>query len=175
QDWDKGITQITGGRLYPDGRVVRYNKAAILKNVKNPRDTYTRGAPVDLARLETVIDARYLSLNEREQIHDLYRQGESMRAIGRTLGRSASTISRKLARNTATPAGYPPYAAHRLAASRRPRVRERSLASEGGLRSSAAPPLPATWAPEQIRRRLMPDFPVHHGLRARPEPLSQAF
>src|SRR5699024_4304239 len=174
QDWDKGITQITGGRLYPDGRVVRYNKAAILKNVKNPRDTYTRGARVDLARLETVIDARYLCLNEREQIHDLYRQGESMRAIGRTLGRSASTISRKLARNTATPVGYLPYAAHRLAASRRPRVRERKLASEGGLRSYVAQKLTTKWSPEQISHRLMKDFPDDHSMRASTETIYQA-
>ncbi|PVE14822.1 IS30 family transposase, partial [Arthrobacter sp. Bz4] len=74
-DWDKGITQITGGRRYPDGRVVRYAQAAILANVKSPRTTYTRGTPVDLVRLETVVDARYLSLVEREQIHDLRRSG----------------------------------------------------------------------------------------------------
>ena len=58
------------GDGHEDGRVVRYNKAAILKNVKNPRDTYTRDAPRDLARLETVIDARHLSLVEREQIRE---------------------------------------------------------------------------------------------------------
>ena len=83
-DWDKGITQFTGGRRYSDGRVVRYDKAAILANVKSPRTTYTRGAPVDLARLETVVDTRYLSLVEREQIHDLRSLGQSMRAVGRS-------------------------------------------------------------------------------------------
>jgi IS30 family transposase len=65
QDWDKGIKQLTGGRVYPDGRVVRYRQAAILANVKNPRDAYTRGAPSNLARLETLVDARFLSLIER--------------------------------------------------------------------------------------------------------------
>ena len=43
QDWDKGIKQVTGGRAYPDGRIVRYRQAAILANVKNPREAYTRG------------------------------------------------------------------------------------------------------------------------------------
>ena len=38
QDWDKGIKPIPGGRVYPDGRVVRYRQAAILANVKNPRE-----------------------------------------------------------------------------------------------------------------------------------------
>jgi IS30 family transposase len=94
QDWDKCISQITGGRRYPDGRVVRYRQAAILANVKTPRNAYTRGTPADLMRLEALVDARFLSLLEREQIHDLSRRGESMRAIGRALGRSPSTISR---------------------------------------------------------------------------------
>ncbi|MDN6173435.1 MAG: IS30 family transposase [Yaniella sp.] len=174
QDWDKGITQITGGRVYPDGRIVRYNKAAILKNVKNPRTTYTRGASVDLTRLETVIDARFLSLIEREQIHDLQSQGESIRAIGRALGRSASTISRELARNTATSVGYLPYAAHRLAAARRPRLRQRKLASEGGLRNYVAEKLGTRWSPEQISHRLIKDFPHDHSMRASTETIYQA-
>lgn len=174
QDWDKGITQVTGGRRYPDGRVVRYNSAAILGSVKNPRDTYTRGAPVDLARLETLIDARYLSLIEREQIHDLRSEGESMRAIGRALGRSPSTISRELARNTATRVGYLPYAAHRLAASRRPRQRERKLASAGGLRSYVGGKLGTKWSPEQISHRLVKDFPDDQSMRASTETIYQA-
>jgi len=40
QDWDKGIRQFYGGRVYPDGRVVKYRPAEILANVKNPRNTY---------------------------------------------------------------------------------------------------------------------------------------
>jgi transposase, IS30 family len=28
-DWDKGIAILSGGRIYPDGRVVRYPKATI--------------------------------------------------------------------------------------------------------------------------------------------------
>jgi len=30
QDWDRGITQTTGGRVNPDGRVMLYRRAAIL-------------------------------------------------------------------------------------------------------------------------------------------------
>lgn len=174
QDWDKGIRQITGGRLHPDGRIIRYGQASILANVKNPRDVYSRGAPVDLACLETRIDSRFLSLIEREQIHDLQSRGESMRAIGRALGRSPSTISRELRRNTATSVGYLPYAAHRIAASRRPRQRTRKLESAGDLRRYVQVKLRKRWSPEQISNRLVKDFPDDHGMRVSTETIYQA-
>lgn len=174
QDWDKGIKQITGGRVHPDGRVVRYRQAAILANVKSPRDAYTRGAPVDLARLETVIDSRYLSLIERERIHDLRSRGDSIRSIGRALGRSASTISREIARNTATTVGYLPYAAHRIAAARRPRRRACKLESAGDLRAYVAAKLRKRWSPEQISHRLVKDFPDDQGMRVSTETIYQA-
>ena len=41
---------------------------------------------------------RHLSMDERERILCMQKDGESMRAIGKTLGRSASTISRELKR-----------------------------------------------------------------------------
>jgi IS30 family transposase len=174
QDWDKGIKQVTGGRAYPGGRVVRYRQAAILANVKNPRDAYTRGVPVDLARLETLVDARFLSLIEREQIHDLRSRGESMRAIARALGRSPSTISRELGRNTATTVGYLPYAAHRIAASRRPRQRTRKLECHRGLRSYVEGKLRKRWSPEQISNRLVKDFPDDQRMRVSTETIYQA-
>ena len=43
-------------------------------------------------------------------------------AIGPALGRSVSTMSREIARKTATTVGYLPCAAHRIEASRRRRV-----------------------------------------------------
>ena len=172
-DWDKGITQITGGRRYSDGRVVRYDKAAILANVKSPRTTYTRGAPVDLARLETVVDTRYLSLVEREQIHDLRSLGQSMRAVGRTLGRSPSTISRELGRNASATIGYLPYGAHRTAATRRPRPRPRKL-DEGALRAYVEGKLRKRWSPEQISHRIVKEFPDDRRMRVSTETIYQA-
>ena len=174
QDWDKGIRQITGGRVYPDGRVVRYQQAEILANVKKPRATYSRGAPADLASLEKILDRRFLSLIEREQIHDLHSRGESMRAIGRALGRSPSTISRELRRNTATSVGYLPYAAHRIAASRRPRQRTQKLQSDCGLRRYVEVKLRKRWSPEQISHRLVKDFPDDHRMRVSTETIYQA-
>src|SRR6185503_3749428 len=100
QDWDKGIRQFYGGRVYPDGRVVKYRPAAILANVKNPRNTYGHNDNRDvLERLERSISPRFLSLTEREQIHDLKATGLSIRQIGHQLSRAPSTISRELRRN----------------------------------------------------------------------------
>lgn len=135
QDWDKDIKQLTGGRIYFDGPIIRYRQSAILKTVKNSRKAYTRGTPVDVERLETPIDSRFLSLIEREKIHDLARNGESMRTIGERLGRSPSTISRELTRNATNTLGYLPYTAHQMAASRRPRPRLRKLEGDSGLRT----------------------------------------
>lgn len=87
QDWDKGIRQFYGGRVYPDGRVVKYRPAQILANVKSPRNAYGRNDnPPYADRLERSISARYLSLVEREQIHDLKTRGISIRQIGNRLG-----------------------------------------------------------------------------------------
>ena len=72
------------------------------------------GGRVDLDRVERVIHPRYLSLVEREQLQDLRRAGRSIRQIAADLGRSPSTISRELRRNTASKRGYLPHTAHRL-------------------------------------------------------------
>src|SRR4051794_19318064 len=51
------------------------------------------------------LSGRYLSFVEREEIALLRVQGYSIQAIGRRLGRAASTISRELRRNAATRSG----------------------------------------------------------------------
>jgi IS30 family transposase len=153
---------------------VRYGQAAILANVKKPRSHYTRGVSVDLEQLERRIDPRYLSLLEREHIHDLRAGGESLRAIARHLRRSPSTISRELARNAHAKAGYLPYAAHRVAVSRRPRPRAFKLQLEGELRNYVAARLRRKWSPEQISGRLVKDFPHDQEMRVSPETIYQA-
>lgn len=67
-DWDKGIRVFYGGRVYPDGRVVHYRPEQRLAAVTSPRASYVHGEPVDLASVERVIHARYLSLMEREAL-----------------------------------------------------------------------------------------------------------
>jgi IS30 family transposase len=49
--------------------------------VTPPRTSRAIGGRVDLDRVEKLIDSRYLSLLEREQLHDLRRTGMSIRTI----------------------------------------------------------------------------------------------
>ena len=49
------------------------------------------------------LSGRYLSFSEREQIALFRVQRHGVREIARRLGRAASTISRELRRNAATP------------------------------------------------------------------------
>ena len=178
QDWDKGIRQFVGGRIYPDGRVVRYGPAAAaaetLTGMKPARRAYIHGEKVDLELLERSIDARFLSLAERERIHDLHRRGVSLRAIARQLGRAPSTISRELARNTSPKLGYLPYAAHRAAVARRPRPKPRRLLASGPLRDYVVAGLTRRWSPEQISHRLVKEFADEPRMRVATETIYQA-
>jgi IS30 family transposase len=175
QDWDKGIRQFYGGRVYPDGRVVKYRPAEILANVKNPRNEYGNNATENTAeRLEHSISPRYLSLTEREQIHDLTTRGLSIRQIANRLGRSPSTVSRELRRNATQALGYLPYSAHRMAAVRRARPKERKLECRGRLRRYVSHGLRRRWSPEQISRRLVKDFPGDLEMRVGTEAIYQA-
>jgi transposase, IS30 family len=166
QDFDKGVRQFSGGRVYADGTVVRYSATDRLAAVKRPRTTYLTVPDVDVERLERPIHARFLNLPERERIHDLDRSGDSIRAIARDLDRAPSTISRELARNSQQHVGYLPYGAHRLAASRRFRHKTRKLVTSGLLRSYVEDGLRKRWSPEQISGRMVKDFPVDVSMRA---------
>jgi transposase, IS30 family len=157
-DWDKGITIIHRGRLYPDGRVVRYPDPK-LSAVNTPRAATTINGKIDLDRVEKVIHPRYLSLVEREQLRDLHRAGMSIRKIAVELRRSPSTISRELRRNTSAARGYLPHTAHRLSVQRRRRPREPKLVANPELRAYVQEKLRKRWSPEQISNRLIKDFP----------------
>jgi IS30 family transposase len=174
QDWDKGIRQFSGGRLYPDGRVVRYDQKAVLANVKLPRNVYGRNDLEGLELLDRPIHPRYLNLQEREQIHDLKAHSWSIREIAREMVRSPSTISREISRNTQSKVGYLPYAAHRAAATRRKRPKEAKLLAPGALRNFVVEKLTLRWSPEQISQRMVKDYPDDEDMRVSPETIYQA-
>ena len=93
--------------------------------------------------------ARVLSLAEREEISRSVAAGESVRAIGRRLGRAPSAVSRELQRH----GGRDHYRATRAdaaawRAARRPKPCR--LAEQPGLRQVVAAKLAADWSPEQI-------------------------
>jgi len=173
-DWDKGIRVFSKGRIYPDGRVVLYKPAEILAGVKKPRTVWHQGERVALERVEQVIDARYLSLLERERLKDLQHGGLSIRQIAVAMGRAPSTISRELRRNTVSRHGYLPHSAHRASVKRRERPRQAKLSLEGPLRDYVTVKLAKRWSPEQISRRLRRDFPHDPGMRVSCETIYQA-
>lgn len=127
-----------GNRIYPDGRKVDYRTGAT-----------TIVATVPLESLDKALHRRFLTLAEREQIADMHREGSSLRAIGRALGRPASTIKREID-NRAKDGTYRPYQAHRHWARSRPRSREGKLLRDGPLRVFVTDRLRLRWSPQQI-------------------------
>jgi IS30 family transposase len=172
-DWDKGITIINRGRIYPDGRIVRYPEPTLV-GVTAQRRVRAIGGSVDLNKVEKVIDSRYLSVVEREQIKDLHRAGVSIRTIAAELGRSPSTVSRELKRNTISTRGYLPHTAHRLSVARRARPREPKLLANNALRAYVQAKLTKKWSPQQISNRLVRDFPTTPEMRVSTETIYQA-
>ena len=172
-DWDKGITIIHRGRLYPDGRVVRYPEPK-MAGMNPKRRSRAIGGSVDLDRVEKVIHPRYLSLVEREQLQDLRRTGLSIRQVAAELGRSPSTISRELRRNTASRRGYLPHTAHRLSVHLPARLRRPKLLANTALQAYVQAKLKKKWSPQQISNRLVKDFPTDIRMRVSTETIYQA-
>ena len=104
---------------------------------------------------------QHLSIGERETILVLSMQGLKTRAIASRLGRSPSTISRELRRNTS---GGEPYAAHsaqRLYALRRRHSKRRNRLDDAVLAALVSEKLLLFWSPEQIAGRLARDRGRH--------------
>ena len=161
-DWDRGIRQSGHKRIHPDGRVIDYTSGV------------TTIVPSVPAALADPIHARYLSLLEREKIRDMTVAGASLRSIAAVLRRSPSTISREIARNTVPERGYLPYAAHRAAATRRPRPKPRKLETSPRLRAFVTTGLQFHWSPEQISHTLIKTYPDDQEMRVTHETIYQA-
>ncbi len=118
---------------------------------------------------------RYLDLDERCAIADLRREHVSIRQIARKLGRSPSTISRELARNTSPATGsYAPHLAPRLADGRLVRPRASKIADHPELRDRIERGLIQRWSPEQISRWLKQTFPDRPESRVSHDTIYQA-
>ncbi|MGY2744265.1 IS30 family transposase [Arthrobacter sp. UYCu723] len=173
EEWDQGIRKSGGRRIYPDGRIVDY-KRGVTTMTPPAGTTGTTLVPVPVSALEKSIDPRFLTVQERELIRDLQAAGSSIRAIAHALGRSPSTISRELARNTDSRMGYLPHGAHRKAAARRARPKTAKLAAESELRDYVKDKLLLRWSPEQISHTLVEEFPDNPEMRVSPETIYQA-
>jgi transposase-like protein len=85
RNWDHGIRKIGNARLHADGRLIDY-KTGVITIVADP----------SVVAVEAELHPRFLTVTERELIADLRCQGESLRAIGRALGRPAFTVKREI-------------------------------------------------------------------------------
>lgn len=105
------------------------------------------------------LSGRYLSFAEREEIAQSRAAGESMRSIAARLGRSPSTISRELTRNTGAGDQYRASSAHTLAYERAARPKPAKLVTNRVLRQRVQSDLAKRYSPKQITGRLRADFP----------------
>ncbi|WP_442815797.1 IS30 family transposase [Streptomyces sp. NBC_01207] len=159
RDWDRGIRKIGNARLHPDGRQVDY--------------TAGMTSTVAVAAVEAELHPRFLTVTEREMIADMHREGQSLRAIGRALGRPASTVKRETDARSVDGV-YRPHRAQRAWARSRSRPKDSKLAQDGPLRQFVADGLRERWSPEQICHALVSEFPDDESMRVSPETIYQA-
>ena len=165
RDWNRGIRKIGNARLHPDGRRIDYTTGVTT--------IVSAGPEPSLAAVEAQLHPRFLTVAERELIADLRRGGHSLRAIGRALGRPASTIKREI--DTRSLDGvYRPHRAQRAWAASRARPKAAKLAQHGPLRDYVAHRLRERWSPEQICHALVIEFPDDEDMRVSPETIYQA-
>jgi IS30 family transposase len=118
---------------------------------------------------------RYLGEEERIRIADLLLRGASLRAIAAELGRSPSTVSREVRRNTQPGSeGYRPHAAQVMARARRLRPRPGKIARCRELRAAVQGMLKVSWSPEQIAVMLRRQFPGRPEMHVCHETIYQA-
>lgn len=102
-----------------------------------------------------------LSFEERVLIGLLFAAGLSMRCIGKEIGRSASTISREVRRNSSSVAGleYQSRCAENQAKQRRIQARKFPRLKNTQIRGYVCEKLRCGWSPELISGRLSRDIP----------------
>jgi len=121
------------------------------------------------------LSPRFLSEDERVRLADLHRRGFGVRSIATQLGRSPSTVSRELRRNSDPSSGqYRPFAAQRLAVDRRARPGRGKLLGDRVLREFVQGRLGKRWSPEQISQALRLEFPEDRNRHLAPETIYQA-
>jgi IS30 family transposase len=118
---------------------------------------------------------RFLGEDDRIRIADLRREGASVRAIARELGRSPSTVGREIRRNAHPVSGaYRPHAAQARADARRRRPKTGKISANGELREFIQDHLALRWSPEQICQALRETFPDRPEMHVVHETIYQA-
>ncbi|MCL1049209.1 IS30 family transposase [Shewanella abyssi] len=107
----------------------------------------------------------HLSMYERKAIYYRFNSGESLRSIGRFIGRHHTTISREISRNKPLTYTYFDNAAQEKALARRQIPRHQKKYSNIKLRTTVITLLKRGWSPATISGRLKlehPDDPLFH-------------
>lgn len=155
-----GVSRTTGNR-WKNGYNLRH------------RGRIVRVAALDPA-VERTIAARFLSADERVEIADRLRAGQSIRAIAAALRRAPSTVSREIRRHGHVDGIYRPFEAQRVAAQKRRRPRPRRVAANPTLHREIAALLKQRWSPQQISRELRKRHPDDQRMWLCPESIYQA-
>ena len=116
---------------------------------------------------------RWLSRQEREEISRGVRAGESLRRIAVRLGRSASTVSREVARNGGR-RGYRGWRAEQAAWQRARRPKPRKLQLDPVLAAVVERMLAERLSPQQVSARLRLEFPHDARMQVSPETIYQS-
>ena len=97
---------------------------------------------------------QHFTLEERESLRILLSEGKSQRSIAKTLGRSASSVSREIARNKNKNGSYHAWRATTLYIMRRDKCKKRlRLEADRELREWVIQCLGKYWSPEIITER----------------------
>lgn len=187
-DFDKGVTTSNTKsnknkhreRFIPAGGHAETYNHLMQMMLERTADPAARNADpqvrttVDVTR---VISDRYISIEERERLADLRRDGKGVREIARTLGRSPATISKELGRNRNPDGSYGPHQAQRKATIRRLRPKPGKLIKNRQLYNYVVDKLKAHngWSPEQIAGRIQLDYPDDDTMRVSMETVYEAF
>jgi transposase, IS30 family len=134
-----GINRRTGNRW-------RYGRS-----VRNSAGERVHYAPVKITEPRPR-SPRYLSEQERIAIADLLRVGVTVRGIAAHLGRSPSTVSREIRRNSDSDGRCRPHHAGHAARARACKPRSRRVAVDLALAEVVARLLAKRWSPAQIAR-----------------------
>jgi len=167
----------TGVGTFEACRVVGINRATGYRWRNGRASKATAGRTADRLPPARPVPStgRFLSVDERIVIADLWRAGRSQRAIAAELGRPPSTISREIRRNRHPGSGdYRPHAAQDRAERRRPRPKTGKIAACPELRDLVQGMLDDRCSPEQISRRLRRDHPDRPELHVTHETIYQA-
>ena len=124
--------------------------------------------------MQTITQYRRLSSAEREELSRGLAQREHLSVIAKRLGRSPSTLSREVGRNSGK-SGYRAFSAgNRAEASARSRRSgKRRLTEEHRLRAYVLSKLKKRWSPREIVRRLKEEYPVDMTMRISHEAIYQ--